>query len=107
MPGEKRTQPRNPAEAQIACCLLTTRSEEKQAACTLRNYSPAGVYIESQHCYNKGAVVVVRIFTPAPSASEPVAEEEIPSVALAEVRWVQALQDNETPCFGIGLKYLP
>lgn len=99
---DKRNHPRSPVEAHIACSLLTTRIDIDKTPCVVRNYSPNGVYIETECDYKRGAVLVVEI-----TEAEPVeAENEMRSVGLAEVRWVHHLDAEVGPWFGLGLKYL-
>ncbi len=104
MTQDKRNHPRSPVEAHIACSLLTTRVDIEKTQCVVRNYSPNGVYIETECGYKRGAVLVVRISEADPEPLE--AENEMRSVGLAEVRWVQQLGAEVAPWYGIGLKYL-
>lgn len=103
---EKRVSMRNPAQAPIECCLLSSRKDAWHIDGVLCNFSPKGIYIESKCICRKGSVLIVRILEYPQEETSGYSQAVIRSIGLAEVKWVHPMGGIPEKGYGIGLKYL-
>ena len=102
-----RAATRNPTEATIICRPYASSGGD---ICTsdgvMRNFSSGGAYIETSHNFKTKTILILRVVR-YPSMPSFITDLERPrSICLAQVKWRQALTEENTIRYGIGLKYL-
>jgi hypothetical protein len=103
---QRREDIRNCTEAVIGFGLFTTQCDTCQEKGILRNYSSNGMIIEAEKSYPKGSVLLVRVLKIEQPLLPSVAQEGFRSICLAEVTWLQDLNDTGGARYRIGLRYL-
>jgi hypothetical protein len=69
------------------------------------NYSKNDMYFESGAFVKEGTPIYFRLTNCTLFVPEPKFFEVLRSVSLAEVKWARKIQNKNTTCFGIGVKY--
>jgi len=69
------------------------------------NFSKSGMYFESGAFIKEGTPIYFRLTDCTAFVPEPKLCEGLRSVSLAEVKWAREVQNKNTTCFGIGVKY--
>ena len=105
-PVKRRTAVRHPADAAVACRPFSSRGGARGADAVMRNFSRAGVYIESVHEFKIGTILQLRILK-YPTTLQSFDPDDRPrSMGLAAVKWRQQLTAEDAGPYGYGLKYL-
>ena len=103
---EHRTAVRNSTDAAATCSPFTSTCPGCTVDGSVGNFSSNGCYIETSQKFNLGTTLVIRL-TQYPTMVSPQDSVECPrSIFVAEVKWLQKLEDESATCYGIGLKYL-
>jgi len=108
-PQEKirpRAAPRIPSDATITCRPYASSGSTRAGDGVMRNFSEQGSYIEVPHQFPTGTILLVRMLRFPTSPRLTVDQEGPRSICLAEVKWQQELGDENSTCFGMGLRYL-
>jgi hypothetical protein len=98
---DRRRTPRFVAECPVV--FQRFNSAEDYRAVT-KNYSPDGMYIESDHIFKPGSQILIR----RESCTEPfecTLCNTLQSLVLAEVKWIRTLDETDRPSYGFGVKY--
>ena len=103
---KRRAASRNRTEAVVVCRPFSSGGAARAADGVMRNFSDEGFYIESSRNFKLGTILHLRIVHyPAVSLS-PVADTQLRSICLAEVKWRQEMVGENTTQYGFGLRYL-
>ena len=99
---EKRVTKRQTCEASI---ISNCFNKEKVFNAKMLNYSKNGMYFESDSLFKNGTNILFKTKSCSFSASDPELGEGLRTISLAEVRWWKEIGDDDSPHFGIGVKY--
>ena len=99
---ERRDNKRYPLEASID---FGRFNGEKTFHAKTLNCSKDGMYLESDHFFREGTMILIRLKSFSFIDSAPEALEGVRSISLAKVKWLQPMDDSSDQRFGIGIKY--
>ena len=104
--ADQRTAEQNSSAAAIVCQPYASSRAARTADGVMRNFSNAGLYIETTHPFKSGTILVVRTVGRLSVAPSSTGENRPRSISLAEVRWRQELAHDADHRYGLGLRYL-
>ncbi len=102
----ERTATRNPTEVNIICWPYTCTGAIRESEGMMRNYSTKGSYIETSRKFKSGTILTIRIARYPIKSCSLSTEEGLRSICLAEVKWLQKLENEIASLYGMGLRYL-
>jgi hypothetical protein len=100
---EKRSNQRHLIEAPIVCSPFYSLQGGETIDGRILNCCPAGFYAELKASVKAGTILVVRMIG---GFGEISTDKGLRSMALAEVRWSEAITVEGAVCYATGLKYL-
>ncbi len=102
----RRAASRIPTEAIVTCRHHTSGDGGRSVEGIMRNFSMEGSYIETLLPFRPGAIIFMRVLRYSPASPDTTIQDQPRSICLAEVKWQQALVEEETFRYGMGLRYL-
>jgi hypothetical protein len=100
---EKRAAIRHQSETLIFCSFLNSRGSCHSIDGKLKNFCADGLCVELRTYLKPGTVLVVRTRGSSGSSS---AEDELRSLAIAEVKWSAPIPTGGEGYYATGLRYL-
>lgn len=100
---EKRTAIRQQSETLIVCSFLNSSGGCQPMDGKLKNFCADGLCVELRSQLKTGTVLVVRI---RGSSGVNFAEDELRSLAIAEVKWSAPIPSDGEGYYATGLRYL-
>ena len=104
--NDSRTDERFATEAEIVCHPYSSTRTMRSVQGVIRNFSRGGLYIEIDHAFKTGTILIVRMVGCQSSLSAPKCHEKPRSICLGEIKWQQNLGPKEALRYGMGLRYL-
>lgn len=103
---DSRTDERFATEAEIICQPYGSTRTMRSVQGVIRNFSRGGLYIEIDHAFKAGTILMVRMvgYPSSPATAE--CREKPRSICLGEIKWRRDLGPVEAPRYGMGLRYL-
>jgi hypothetical protein len=103
---DSRTDERFATEVEIICQIFGSTRTMRSVQGLIRNFSRRGLYIETDHPFKTGTILIVRMVGCQSSLSTTECREIPRSICLGEIKWQQNLGPEEAPHYGTGLRYL-
>ena len=103
---DSRTDERFATEAEIICQPYGSTRTMRSVQGVIRNFSRGGLYIEIDHAFKTGTILMVRMVGCQATPSTPECREKPRSICLGEIKWQQDLGPEEAPHYGMGLRYI-
>ena len=101
-----RIEERFATEVEIVCQPYGSFSTMRSVPGVIRNFSRRGLYIEIDHAFKIGTILMVRMVGCQSSPPTTECREKPRSICLGEIKWRQNLGSKEAPYYGMGLRYL-
>jgi len=101
-----RTDERFATEVEIICQPFGSTRTMRSVQGLIRNFSRRGLYIETDHAFKTGTILMVRMVGSHSSPQTTKCREKPRSICLGEIKWQQNLDPEEAPHYGMGLRYL-
>lgn len=101
----ERETVRSPTEKPVTCRIYASSDAFHPVRGILRNCSAEGAYIESEHAFKSGAVLILKIES-SPVGGERCVDVGVPRPhsCLMEVKWCRELEGSSTLKYGMGLQ---
>ena len=103
---DPRTEERFATEVEIVCQPYGSIRTMRSVQGVIRNFSRGGIYIEIDHAFKTGTILMVRVVGCQSPPSTTECREKPRSNCLGEIKWRKDLGSEEAPHFGMGLRYL-
>jgi hypothetical protein len=103
---DSRTDERFASEVEIICQPYGSTRTMRSVQGVIRNFSRGGLYIEIDHAFKAGTILMVRMVGCPSSPSTTGCRDKPRSNCLGEIKWRQDLGSEEAPHYGMGLRYL-
>ena len=103
---DSRTDERFATEVEIVCQPYGSIRTMRSVQGVILNFSRRGLYIEIDHAFKIGTILMVRTVGCQSSPSTTEYPEKPRSNCLGEIKWRKNLGPEEAPHYGMGLRYL-